>query len=54
MELVSKLRQRAAAGDPIRVGIVGCGQMGSAWPTRSTTSRACASPPSPISSRSAA
>jgi len=29
MELVSKLRQRAAAGDPIRIGIVGCGQMGS-------------------------
>jgi predicted homoserine dehydrogenase-like protein len=29
MELVSKLRQRAADGDPIRVGIVGCGQMGS-------------------------
>ncbi len=29
MELVSKLRQRAAADDPIRVGIVGCGQMGS-------------------------
>ena len=29
MELVSKLRQRAAEGDPIRIGIVGCGQMGS-------------------------
>jgi predicted homoserine dehydrogenase-like protein len=29
MELVSKLRKRSAAGDPIRVGIVGCGQMGS-------------------------
>jgi predicted homoserine dehydrogenase-like protein len=29
MELVSKLRQRAADGAPIRVGIVGCGQMGS-------------------------
>lgn len=29
MELVSKLRQRAAKDDPIRVGIVGCGQMGS-------------------------
>ncbi len=29
MELVSKLRQRAALGDPIRIGIVGCGQMGS-------------------------
>ncbi|MEX1297314.1 MAG: hypothetical protein AB1Z67_14220 [Candidatus Limnocylindrales bacterium] len=29
MELVSKLRQRAADGDPIRIGIVGCGQMGS-------------------------
>jgi predicted homoserine dehydrogenase-like protein len=29
MELVSKLRQRAAGGDPIRIGIVGCGQMGS-------------------------
>jgi predicted homoserine dehydrogenase-like protein len=29
MELVSKLRKRAADGDPIRVGIVGCGQMGS-------------------------
>lgn len=29
MELVSKLRQRAADGRPIRVGIVGCGQMGS-------------------------
>ena len=29
MELVSKLRQRAAADDPIRIGIVGCGQMGS-------------------------
>jgi predicted homoserine dehydrogenase-like protein len=29
MELVSKLRKRSSAGDPIRVGIVGCGQMGS-------------------------
>jgi len=29
MELVRKLRQRAADGDPVRVGIVGCGQMGS-------------------------
>ena len=29
MELVSKLRQRAAKDDPIRIGIVGCGQMGS-------------------------
>jgi predicted homoserine dehydrogenase-like protein len=29
VELVSKLRQRAADGDPIRIGIVGCGQMGS-------------------------
>lgn len=29
MELVSKLRQRAADDDPIRIGIVGCGQMGS-------------------------
>lgn len=29
MELVSKLRKRAAEGNPIRVGIVGCGQMGS-------------------------
>jgi predicted homoserine dehydrogenase-like protein len=29
MELVSKLRARSAAGDPIRIGIVGCGQMGS-------------------------
>ena len=29
MELVSKLRKRSAEGDPIRVGIVGCGQMGS-------------------------
>ena len=29
MELVSKLRRRAADGDPIRIGIVGCGQMGS-------------------------
>lgn len=29
MELVSKLRTRAARGDDIRVGIVGCGQMGS-------------------------
>ncbi len=29
MELVTKLRKRAANGNPIRVGIVGCGQMGS-------------------------
>ncbi len=29
MELVRKLRARAADGRPIRVGIVGCGQMGS-------------------------
>ncbi|KPK65548.1 MAG: hypothetical protein AMK73_02670 [Planctomycetes bacterium SM23_32] len=29
MELVRKLRQREADGNPIRVGIVGCGQMGS-------------------------
>jgi predicted homoserine dehydrogenase-like protein len=29
MELVSKLRQRVADDDPIRIGIVGCGQMGS-------------------------
>lgn len=29
MELVSKLRERAAAGKPVSVGIVGCGQMGS-------------------------
>ncbi len=29
MELVTKLRARAAAGNPIHVGIVGCGQMGS-------------------------
>ena len=29
MELVRKLRQREAAGNPIRVGIIGCGQMGS-------------------------
>jgi predicted homoserine dehydrogenase-like protein len=29
MELVSKLRKRAEDGNPIRVGIVGCGQMGS-------------------------
>jgi predicted homoserine dehydrogenase-like protein len=29
MELVTKLRARAAQGDDIRVGIVGCGQMGS-------------------------
>jgi predicted homoserine dehydrogenase-like protein len=29
MELVSKLRRRAADANPIRVGIVGCGQMGS-------------------------
>lgn len=29
MELVSKLKQRSADGNPIRIGIVGCGQMGS-------------------------
>ncbi len=29
MELISKLRTRASEGNPIRVGIVGCGQMGS-------------------------
>jgi predicted homoserine dehydrogenase-like protein len=29
VELVRKLRQREADGNPIRVGIVGCGQMGS-------------------------
>ncbi len=29
MELVRKLKKRAADGNPIRVGIVGCGQMGS-------------------------
>jgi predicted homoserine dehydrogenase-like protein len=29
VELVSKLRKRAADGRPIRIGIVGCGQMGS-------------------------
>ena len=29
MELVCKLRQRAADHNPIRVGIIGCGQMGS-------------------------
>lgn len=29
MELVCKLRQRAADNNPIRVGIIGCGQMGS-------------------------
>ncbi len=29
MELVSKLRERAAARKPVSVGIVGCGQMGS-------------------------
>jgi predicted homoserine dehydrogenase-like protein len=29
VELVSKLRKRSSEGDPIRVGIVGCGQMGS-------------------------
>lgn len=29
MELVAKLAQRASEGNPIRVGIVGCGQMGS-------------------------
>ena len=29
MELVSKLKQRSSEGNPIRIGIVGCGQMGS-------------------------
>jgi predicted homoserine dehydrogenase-like protein len=29
MELVAKLNQRAAEGNPVSVGIVGCGQMGS-------------------------
>jgi predicted homoserine dehydrogenase-like protein len=29
MELLRKLRARHEAGDPIRVGIIGCGQMGS-------------------------
>ena len=29
MELVSKLKHRASEGNPIRIGIVGCGQMGS-------------------------
>ena len=29
MELIKKLDERAAAGNPIKVGIVGCGQMGS-------------------------
>ena len=29
MELVQKLRQRAAAGRPLQVGIISCGQMGS-------------------------
>lgn len=29
MELVQKLRQRASDGRPVRVGIIGCGQMGS-------------------------
>jgi predicted homoserine dehydrogenase-like protein len=29
MELVSKLRKRSSEGNPIRIGIVGCGQMGS-------------------------
>ncbi|WP_455381616.1 NAD(P)H-dependent oxidoreductase [Salinispira pacifica] len=29
MELVSRLREREAAGHPIRVGVIGCGQMGS-------------------------
>jgi predicted homoserine dehydrogenase-like protein len=29
MELVQKLRARAADGNPIQVGVVGCGQMGS-------------------------
>jgi predicted homoserine dehydrogenase-like protein len=29
MELITKLRRRASDGNPIRVGIIGCGQMGS-------------------------
>lgn len=29
MELISKLKKRSAEGNPIKVGIVGCGQMGS-------------------------
>ncbi|HET6436691.1 MAG TPA: hypothetical protein VFG59_01425 [Anaeromyxobacter sp.] len=29
MELIRRLRARASAGNPIRVGIIGCGQMGS-------------------------
>lgn len=29
MELISKLRQRQAANNPISIGIIGCGQMGS-------------------------
>jgi predicted homoserine dehydrogenase-like protein len=29
MELISKLRQREAGNNPVRVGIIGCGQMGS-------------------------
>lgn len=29
MELIQKLRERKAAGNPIKVGIIGCGQMGS-------------------------
>ena len=29
MELVAKLRQRETDGDPVKVGVVGCGQMGS-------------------------
>lgn len=29
MELLSKLRAREAEGNPVRVGIIGCGQMGS-------------------------
>lgn len=29
MELLLPLRKRAASGDPIRIGLVGCGQMGS-------------------------
>jgi predicted homoserine dehydrogenase-like protein len=29
MELVAKLRQREADGNPVKVGVVGCGQMGS-------------------------
>jgi predicted homoserine dehydrogenase-like protein len=29
MELVSKLKKRSSEGNPIRIGIVGCGQMGS-------------------------